>query len=293
VPRETSRGTRGPKGSLRPSVFRISTSSILAALFVAPSFAAAQIRYASGQNVVPVFEGWERNADGSFNMVFGYMNRNYEEELDVPVGPDNFLEPGGGDQGQPAHFYTRRQQYVFKVGVPKDWGKKDLVWTLTAHGKTERAYATLMPTWEIDVGTYQQNRGGPGELGEPDDPPSIRLEGAAERTIAVGARLSLDAFVVDDGRPSSRPSQSGSNPRVEGPLSQAVVRLDRGMRLGVIWVVYRGNARAVTFEPRRIPVIDGKAAATVRFSAPGTYVLRAYADDGILVSTADVTVTAR
>ena len=65
------------------------------------------------------------------------------------------------------------------------------------------------------------------------------------------------------------------------------------MRLGVIWVVYRGDARAVTFEPRRIAVIDGKAGTKVRFSAPGTYVLRAYADDGILVSTADVTVTVR
>ena len=88
--------------------------------------AAAQVRYATGQDVVPVFEGWERNADGSFNMVFGYMNRNYEEEVDVPVGPDNALEPGGVDQGQPAHFYPRRQQYVFSVRVPKDWGKKDL-----------------------------------------------------------------------------------------------------------------------------------------------------------------------
>ena len=82
--------------------------------------ATAQVRYATGQNVVPVFEGWERNADGSFNMVFGYMNRNYEEDVDVPVGPDNALEPGGVDQGQPAHFYPRRQQYVFSVRVPKD-----------------------------------------------------------------------------------------------------------------------------------------------------------------------------
>jgi len=62
---------------------------------------ATQVRYASGQNVVPVFEGWERNPDGSFNMVFGYMNRNYEEDLDVPVGPDNHFEPGTPDQGQP------------------------------------------------------------------------------------------------------------------------------------------------------------------------------------------------
>jgi hypothetical protein len=257
------------------------------------AFSTAQIRYATGQDVVPVFEGWERNADGSFNFVFGYMNRNYEEQVDVPVGPNNAFEPGVPDQGQPAHFYARRQQYVFKVRVPKDWGKKDLIWTLTSHGKTEKAFASLMPTWEIDVGTYQQNRGGPGELGEDDEAPSIKVEGSPQRTAATGAPLTLDAFVVDDGKPTSRPSQSGSNARVEGPLMQAVVRLDRGVRLGVIWVVYRGDASAVTFHPRKVAVVDGKASATATFSKPGTYVLRGYADDGILVSAADVTVTVR
>src|SRR5579863_6614866 len=99
------------------------------------------VRHASGQNVVPVFEGWEHNTDGSFNMVFGYMNRNYEEVLDIPVGADNNIQPGSSDQGQPTHFYRRRQQFVFKVKVPSDWGQKDLVWTLTAHGQTEKAYA--------------------------------------------------------------------------------------------------------------------------------------------------------
>jgi hypothetical protein len=253
----------------------------------------AQVRYAAGQNVVPVFEGWERNADGSFNMVFGYMNRNYEEQVDVPVGADNFLEPGGQDQGQPAHFYSRRQQFVFKVRVPKDWGKKDLVWTLTSHGKTEKAYASLMPVWEIDASVYQQNRGGPGELGEPDEAPTIKVEGGPSRTTAVSQPLALDAFVVDDGKPSNKPSQSGSNARVEGPLKQAVVRLDRGVRLGVIWVVYRGDADAVVFEKQKVAVVDGKASTSVRFARPGTYMLRAYADDGILFDTADVTVTVK
>jgi hypothetical protein len=278
-----------------PSAPRIFLSAFFAslafALFSVPSV--AQIRYATGQNVVPVFEGWERNTDGSFNFVFGYMNRNYEEALNIPIGPDNALDPGGVDQNQPTHFYPRRQQYVFKVHVPTDWGKKDLVWTLTSHGKTERAYASLMPTWEIDVGTYQQNRGGPGELGEEDEAPSIRLEGSTQRTATLNVPLSLDAFVVDDGRPSNRPSQSGSNARVEGPLTQAVVRLDRGVRLGVIWVVYRGDTKAVRFEPRKVPVTDGKASTKVTFGAPGTYMLRAYADDGILVAAADVTVTVK
>ena len=255
--------------------------------------ALAQVRYASGQNVVPVFEGWERNADGSFNMVFGYMNRNYEEQVDVPVGAENFFEPGSQDQGQPAHFYARRQQFVFKVRVPNDWGKKDLVWTVTSHGKTEKAYASLMPVWEIDASVYQQNRGGPGELGEPDEAPTIKVEGGPSRNAVVNQPLTLDAYVVDDGRPSDRPSQSGSNARVDGPLKQAVVRLDRGVRLGVVWIVYRGDATAVAFESQKVTVVDGKASTRVRITKPGTYVLRGYADDGILFDTADITVTVR
>src|SRR5712672_909144 len=72
-------------------VLRIFAVVFFASALVRP--AAAQTHYASGQDVVPAFEGWEKNADGSFNMVFGYMNRNYEEEIDLPVGADNMIEP--------------------------------------------------------------------------------------------------------------------------------------------------------------------------------------------------------
>src|SRR4051794_13915850 len=99
----------------RSEVHGLSTVLIgLAMVFAIASAAHAQTHYASGQDIVPAFEGWERNADGSFNMVFGYMNRNYEEQIDLPVGPDNMIEPGPADQGQPTHFYVRRQQFVFK-----------------------------------------------------------------------------------------------------------------------------------------------------------------------------------
>jgi hypothetical protein len=267
--------------------------------------AAAQERHITGQNVVPVFEGWERNADGSFNMVFGYMNRNYDEEVDVPTGADNRFEPGEPDRGQPTHFYNRRQQFMFKVRVPKDWGdKKDLVWTLTSHGRTERAYGSLWPVWEIDRNVYQQNRGGPGELGEPDEPPSIALVGSDQRTGTVGVPLTLTVKVTDDGRPTPRATRSGTNasgggsaagrigPRPQNPIVQAVVRLDPGMRLGVIWVVHRRSLpAAVGFDPMKVAVTEGKATTRVTFSRPGVYVLRGYADDGILLSSADVTVT--
>src|ERR1700686_431313 len=147
-----------------------STAIVAVLVLTGAARSGAQIKYAAGQNVVPVYEGWERNADGTFKMVFGYMNRNYAEEVDVPIGPNNTIEPGGADRGQPAHFYPRRQEFAFEVKVPKDWGDKDLVWTLTSAGKTEKAYGTLKPIWEIGNLVYQENRGGPGELTYPEEP---------------------------------------------------------------------------------------------------------------------------
>src|SRR5437764_11605707 len=92
---------------------------------------AQSLTYSRGQNVSPAYEGWEQNADGSFSFLFGYMNRNWEEEIDLPVGPDNDIEPGGPDQGQPTHYLPRRNRFIFKVRVPRDFGQKEMVWTLT------------------------------------------------------------------------------------------------------------------------------------------------------------------
>lgn len=264
--------------------------------------ARAQIRYAAGQNVVPVFEGWERNADGSFNVVFGYMNRNYEEQLDIPVGPDNSIEPGGPDQGQPTHFYRRRQQFVFKVTVPKDWGQKDLVWTLTSRGHTEKAYASLLPTGELGNLVYQENRGGPGDLGfpeEPNQPPSIEMVGPSSRIITLPETLTLTVQVTDDGHPSAPPRRANAasaaggvalGPGRENPVTQAVVRNDPGVKLGVTWVLYRGESDSVSFQPMHVAVVDGKAVTTVSFAKPGVYRLRAYADDGVLITPLDVNI---
>src|SRR5262245_36508192 len=118
---------------------------------IAAQQSAAQLlnlRHWTGQGVAPVYEGFDINPDGSFNMWFGYMNRNYEEELDIAVGPDNTFEPGG-DRGQPTHFTPRRHKDVFKVTVPKDFGSQQLVWKLNSHGRTDQVVATLKPVWEI------------------------------------------------------------------------------------------------------------------------------------------------
>ena len=98
------------------------------------------VRHASGQSVAPVYEGFDLNADGSYNMWFGYMNRNYEEAIDLPVGSNNTFEPGG-DRGQPTHFTPRRHKDIFKVVVPKDFGDQQLTWKLTSHGQTQQVIA--------------------------------------------------------------------------------------------------------------------------------------------------------
>ena len=246
------------------------------------SVVARQLYYQRGQNVVAVFEGWEQNPDGTSNFVFGYYNRNSEEVLDIPVGPDNSIEPGGPDQGQPTFFAPLRHQYMFRVKVPQDWGPtKRLVWTLTIRGKTERASAFLLPEWVMNDQTMAVNRqgGGGGQGDEPNNAPTITL--GPDQTITLPDTATLSASVTDDGLPKPRPVRQGAEPG-----------LARGQQLRVDWIQYRGPVGGkVTFTPASSPVTDGKALTTLHFTAPGRYVLLGRADDGNLATPATVTVT--
>ena len=257
---------------------------------------------ARGQEVVPAYEGWERNPDGSFNLVFGTMNRNWEEELDIPIGPANHIEPGGPDQGQPSHFLPRRNRFLFRIRVPADFGEKELIWTLTSpNGQTKTAYATLHPDYYIDDLVIQRNNGVPAadELFT-NKFPVLEVEGNTTRTVNVGQPVTLTAVATDDGVPKLY----ALPPR---PTLVTTVAA-RGLR--VAWFVYRG-AGAVTFEPeqfnvwedRRVGVNspwapgweppplapDGKWVTKVTFDEPGTYVVRCLAHDGGLMVAEDVT----
>ncbi|HTD84373.1 MAG TPA: hypothetical protein VK648_11335, partial [Gemmatimonadaceae bacterium] len=119
---------------------RVALTMLLLVIAFAGMRAQTRYSYLSGRSMSPAFEGWWENADGSFTLFFGYMNSNWSQEFDIPVGPENDIEPGGPDQGQPTHFYPRRNPFLFTIRVPKDFGQKELIWTLTANGKTERAY---------------------------------------------------------------------------------------------------------------------------------------------------------
>jgi len=262
-----------------------------------PQFPTAipQTHFNSGQDVVPSFDGWLRNSDGTYTFVFGYMNRNYKEELTIPAGPDNKVEPGAAlDQGQPTYFLPRRHAWVFRVTVPADWGQKELVWTITAHGKTEKAYASLQMEEEI-IPRLIMSRGGlsPG-LDDPNKPPFVSTVPVSSSK--VGAPVTLTALVTDDGLPKPRVQKA----RAEVGPGKAQTNTAGGRPrsgVSVSWFEYRGPAK-VTFDPPE-PVhvgtpgepVDGKAQVTAHFTEPGTYVLRATADDGALSTTSDVTIT--
>lgn len=261
--------------------------------------AVAQIRYSSGQNAAPIFEGWQKNADGTISMVFGYLNRNYEEELDLPVGPDNRCDPAPVDCGQPTHFLTRRQRFVFKVTVPKDWPKdRKFVWSLTSRGKTDTANGSLVPEMEIDNGTISENAG-TGILTDGNQPPTIVAISPAQ-TIALPGTATLTVSANDDGLPKPRPPRPptvGAAPAATPatPPSpealEAMARRQPGIRFQ--WIHYRG-AGTVTFDPPTAPAVHGKPVemtTKVSFSRPGTYVLRAIASDSQLHVYGDATVT--
>ncbi len=292
------RGTR----LFRPGAAACTTLVVTIALFVAAFVGTSAQIPRTHLNVVPVYEGWERNPDGSFNLMFGYFNRNWDEEIDVPIGPNNAIEPGGPDQGQPTHLYPRRNRFLFRIHVPKDFGKKELVWTLTTNGKTQRAYGTLHPDYFIDDRVFQANSGEPS--GGTNAAPVLKVDGEQTRQVKVGNPVTLTAHASDDGFPKPTPMRPPGTGGVSGfPVTATGLRLS--------WFVYRGAGK-VTFDPPQFsaweedrdgrnspystgwvtpPVpADGTWVVRATFAEPGTYVLRALAHDGGLFASRDLTV---
>jgi len=284
-------------------------AALIAVLVLSGSQLAAQVAVDT-PNVSPVFEGWEANPDGTFNLVFGYFNRSWQDMPLAPIGAANRIEPGVPDQGQPTYFQPRRNHFVFRIKVPSDFGSKEVVWTLTTLGKTEKAYGTLRPDYVIDDMIMMSNVGAGGALSSTPDmvgnkAPVLNVDSPRTVTAAVGQPVTLNATVTDDVKPATRQMPKGLGGDYLLPNSA------KGLRFS--WVVYRGDGARVTFDPPQSKTwedtrdggnspwsagwtnppwpADGKVAAWATFSEPGTYTIRGVAHDGGLASVADVIVT--
>jgi len=230
-----------------------------------------------GQSVTPSYEGWFTNPDGSHSLLVGYLNRNSKEAIDVPIGPNNRIEPGGPDLGQPTHFLPGRQTGVFLITVPKEFTPQQrLTWTIVANGQPMSIPLRLNELYEVspfaDIAVGNKppvlrfEAGGPSLQG-----PIGTVAKAIARTATMAAGIALPIWATDDAKYSS-----GSNAPQRNPPPPVILH----------WSKYRGPG-AVTFDKvpppfEKLPggeAFSGKATVNAKFSQPGEYVLLVLAED--------------
>jgi hypothetical protein len=153
--------------------------TLAGALFASALVAGA----ADPKSISPSFDGWAKNADETYTLFVGYINRN-DTEINILVGADNQVTPStlGGDAGQPTAFQPGRQRRSFRVTVPSSF-KDRIVWTLGYAGKTEKATASLNPIYIIEVHADLRGVTAPSSKAGPD------------QTVAFGTPVKLNGTV--------------------------------------------------------------------------------------------------
>jgi hypothetical protein len=242
-----------------------------------------EVKREAGAAVFGAYEGWYKNQDGTFSLLVGYYNRNSKQELDVPLGPNNHIEPGGPDLGQPTHFLTGRRYGMFILKVPADFGKNKLTWTIVANGTTTAIPFSLNPDYEVSP--FVSTASIVGKPGEGDTPPILRFEEkgpsaqgpvglVTQKTAKVGTPLSVTTLVADD---AAIFTNSGAIPK------------NLGLPVTVTWTKYRGPG-PVTFDKvkpdvtktdrvEKGMVFAGTATVNATFSEPGDYILHVQLND--------------
>ena len=224
-----------------------------------------------GEPIAPFFEGWFANPDGTCTFSFGYFNLNTEQVLDVPLGPNNFIEPAEFDGDQPTHFPVepRRDRGVFSVTVPASFSDRQqrLVWTITANGVTQAVPARVgVAALQLDYNPKAMGSVPPLVRLDPGAPEGQYIQGvrAEPRTATVGTPLELTVWA------------SEVSERSEDDLVNRA-----GVALELTWFKHQGPAGVVEFDPWQIQIEEGTGEATTMatFSEPGEYLLRVRVDN--------------
>jgi hypothetical protein len=219
-----------------------------------------QVLRPAGQPVIPIYEGYYPNPDGTYEICFGYFNLNTDEDVDIPLGPNNVIEPAEFDGMQPTHFdrvpaaMYRRRFCVFTVNVPADFGQREVLWTLNTTGEAITTPGKVLLSYVLD----EPDSGGRGIIA----PVLSFEEGGPEfkgRTGFTGARLTV---------------------AVGDPLTLSVLVDHPDDRSWVAWTLHQGPGEVEIREPEiSVPRAEGVATTTARFSEPGEYLMRVQAID--------------
>ena len=256
--------TRLLRGALLVALGVLSARDLSAQL---PDYPLSPLR-PRGDLVAPFFDGFYRNADGSFTLSFGFLNRNTDEDVYIPLGPNNFIQPAEFDGTQPAFFphYSRggfvgrRERGAFAITMPADFEGRDVVWTLTHAGQTWSVPGRVtQPGYELSYSPAAAGSLVPAvRFG--DGPESTGREGvyAEGETVRVGEGLMISLWVQDRGE-----------------------RADGRVPVNVTWQRHQGPGE-VDFQPATQRIDQegwGEATAMAVFREPGEYVLRARVDN--------------
>src|SRR5262245_62008073 len=268
--------------------------------------------------IFPALEGWGPHKDGANVILLGYFNRNKEQEIDIPIGPNNKIEPGGPDYGQPTHFETGRKYGVFAIQVPKDFGTKKLTWTITANGQTSTVSFWLNPPYWVDFFKNTANENEPPVMkfaengptmtgpprgiaanltGSPWKPVELKFWAADKPAKSSGSEAGRGAGRGRGDGDAARGRGRGPDPSVAIIGGQVIT--GRGPAGGggggrgntppadirVSWHKHRGPGD-VTYDTDEIRLMNKgdanlflEAKTNAYFSEPGEYILRAQIND--------------
>jgi len=232
----------------------------------------------SGSNIYPAYEGWYKNDDGTFTLLIGYYNRNKKEILDIPIGPENKIEPGGPDQGQPTHFEVGRGWGTIAIKVPKDFGDKKLVWTITANGKTVSVPFGVVKGYQIEPFLDAAMGNKPpvikfSETGAALQGPPAPLAQANVINGAVGENVAIKYWISDDG--NDEPPTGGS---AAAPPPAGANAPPRRPRVSTTLTKYRGPGE-IKFADSTPTIEKETVNTTATFSLPGEYLIRVEGND--------------
>ncbi|PYR82573.1 MAG: hypothetical protein DMF87_00910 [Acidobacteria bacterium] len=272
-------------------MIRSVAAAILGTLFVGAGFSRPLLVSAQqlpnepfrqfGTSVTGAFEGWFTAPDGNRYFLVGYLNRNNSQAIDVPIGPNNHVDPGGPDMGQPTHFLPGRHWGMWTFKVPADFTGPDqrLTWTIVANGQPMTIPLRLHPDYVISPFTDVAVKNTPPIMRFAESEPGVQgplgmMSTAVARTTSAAAPLPLTVWTEDDGKFASGTMALPKN--LPPPVR-------------VYWSMYRGPA-AVTFDKENPPSdvlagggvnvpFKGKATTTAKFRTPGDYVLQVTAND--------------
>ncbi|HZP48811.1 MAG TPA: hypothetical protein VFB07_09770 [Vicinamibacterales bacterium] len=258
-----------------------------------------------GSSVTPAFEGWYYDKDGSQRLLVGYFNRNMKQEFDIPVGPNNHIDPGGPDMGQPTHFQAGRQWGVLSIKVPKDLGDKKLTWTIVSNGYTNSITLHTKADYVVEPFEDAANKNTPPKIQFAEGGPVFTgppVGNAATYTASVDQPLTLTTWVTDEGPKINVPEPAAGRGRGRGRGDAGDAAAGRGGRgrgdaaaaglpegftppppIAVKWAVYRQPVGAVVkFDPPN-PKVDvaskGRNETKATFNMPGEYILRVQGND--------------